>query len=204
MQGVKDVTALGPRERLVRSARRLTYRDGVNVGVDAILEDAGVARRSLYQHFGSKDQLVAEVLRQSLAYDQVRYTNGLDAGGDDPRQRIEAFLDGLEATVKAEGYRGCRYLAAELGLPDPDHPAHEAIRDYRRWRHELFANELRNLGHPDPAQAASQLVMLIDGVFVEAGVDRDSDPVAAMRPLVATILDAARQSSRSRKAKLQP
>lgn len=187
---MNDVT-LGPRERLVRSARHLTYRDGVNVGIDAILEDARCARRSLYQHFGSKDELVAEVLRQSVAYDERRFRAGLDAGGDDPRDRIHAFFDGLRTTVSAEGYRGCRYLNAESGFPDPDHPAHEVIREYRRWRQELFEGELRALAHPDPVAAATQLLLLIDGVFVTAGADRSADPVATVLPLVDHILDAA-------------
>ncbi|MFD8637974.1 TetR/AcrR family transcriptional regulator [Streptomyces sp. NPDC059656] len=61
----------GPRERLLLAAQELTYTQGVGVGVDALLKAAGVARRSLYEHFGGKDGLIAEVLRRSTAEDEA-------------------------------------------------------------------------------------------------------------------------------------
>jgi AcrR family transcriptional regulator len=186
----------GPRERLVRSARRLTYTDGVGVGVDAILQDAGVARRSLYQHFGGKDGLVAEVIRSSAERDARRYRAGLDAGGTDPRKRVESFFDGLADMVSDKNFRGCRYLAADLGLPDPDHPAHAATREFREWRHGLFAAELEALGHPHPGDAAEQIVLLIDGVLV-AATERGAAAVDSVRPLVGHILDQARPRRRA-------
>lgn len=181
----------GPRERLLRSARRLTYSAGVGVGVDAILDDAGVARRSLYHHFGGKDGLVAEVLRSAADRDVSLYRAALDAGGDEPRTRLMAFIDGLAAWVSAEQFRGCRYFAADVALPDPDHPAHAATREFRRGRHELFREELDRLGHPDPGTGADQLIVLIDGVSVVAATQPDTDPVATVRPLVEHILDQA-------------
>jgi AcrR family transcriptional regulator len=193
----------GPRERLLRSARRLTYTDGVGVGVDAILEDAGVARRSLYQHFGGKDGLIAEVLRSSSERDERRYRSGLAAGGDDPRERVMAFFDGLSTMVSDESFRGCRYLAADLALPDPDHPAHAATTEFRRVRHEMFRAELEQLGHPDPSAGADQIVLLIDGVLVLAATEAGADAVATARPLVQHILDEAhgapRQTRRPRR-----
>src|SRR5262249_50421155 len=75
----------GPRERLLGAAQRLPAAQGVKVGVDAILTAASVARRSLYEHFGGKDGLVAEVLRRSAAEDEDRYRQVMQAAGDDPR-----------------------------------------------------------------------------------------------------------------------
>lgn len=181
----------GPRERLLRSARRLTYAKGVGVGVDAILQDAGVARRSLYQHFDGKDGLIAEVLHSSAAWDQRNYLAAFDTGGDHPRQRIMAFFDSLATMVAREGYRGCRYLSADLALPDPEHPAHAATQEYRRWRHQLFHDELQRLDHPDPSTGAEQLTLLVDGVLVVAATHPEADAVSTVRPLVEHILDQA-------------
>src|SRR5262245_49351578 len=104
-------TMPGPRERLLDAARELTYRHGVTVGVDALLKAANVARRSLYEHFGGKDGLIAEMLRGSTDADEARYREFMDAAGDDPRDRLLAVFDGL-ATVMAEpDFRGCRYQA---------------------------------------------------------------------------------------------
>ena len=88
--------APGPRERLLASARRLTGAHGVGVGIDAILEDASVARRSLYQHFAGKDDLIAQSLLDSADKDEARYWIALERGGDDPRQRVLAVLDQLD------------------------------------------------------------------------------------------------------------
>ncbi|MFD2763593.1 TetR/AcrR family transcriptional regulator [Micromonospora eburnea] len=183
----------GPRERLLAAARDLTYREGVHVGVDAILKQADVARRSLYQHFGGKDGLVAEVLRTSTV--PGRYQEAMRRGGDDPRERILAVFDELEMTTASPTFRGCRYTAAELTLTDPAHPAHAEIRAYKDWLHQLFADELVRYGHPDPDLAADQLLVLIDGVLAHAVTRPDAHPAHAARGLVELLLDAARPAA---------
>jgi len=179
----------GPRERLITSAQRLTAAQGVGVGVDAILEDASVARRSLYQHFGGKDALIAESLRASAARDEARYVAAMDAAGDSPRARILAVFDGLDILTSVSGFRGCRYVSADLSLPEPGHPAHEVTREYTRRLRDLFASELTRLGHRDPEQAADQILVLIDGILVVAALRPGSHPARAVRPLVESILE---------------
>ena len=191
----------GPRERLLASTQRLTARSGVGVGVDAILDDASVARRSLYQHFGGKDGLIAASLLQSSQQDEARYRAALASGGKDPRKRILAVFDQLDQTTSARGFRGCRYIAAELSLPDADHPAHEVTRDYTERLHALFAEELGDLGHPDPRSGADQLLVLIDGVLVLGAIRPGSAPARTVRPLVEAILDTKRNTRRPRPRK---
>jgi AcrR family transcriptional regulator len=179
----------GPRERLLESARRLTATQGVSVGVDAILEDASVARRSLYQHFGGKDGLIAESLRVSAHRDEERYRAALATGGDDPRKRVLAVFDQLDKTTSTPGFRGCRYVSAELSLTDPAHPAHEVIRAYTERLHEIFEAELENLGHHDPAGGADQILVLIDGILTVGAIRPESHPARSVRPLVEHILE---------------
>jgi AcrR family transcriptional regulator len=187
---VSAATKPGPRERLLRSARELTYRNGVGVGVDAILEDAGVARRSLYQHFGGKDGLIAQTLRSTADVDEQRYRDALDSGGTDPRQRLLAVFDALDETTSSEHFRGCRYTAADLTLLDPDHPAHVETRAYKDRLHGLFTSELEALDHPAPARAADQILLLIDGVLVGAVTRPETHPAKAARELAEHLLDA--------------
>jgi AcrR family transcriptional regulator len=185
----------GPRQRLLESAQRLTATQGVAVGVDAILEDASVARRSLYQHFGGKDGLIAESLRDSADKDEARYQTALASGGKNPRNRVLAVFDQLDKTTSTDGFRGCRYVSAELALTDPNHPAHEVTRTYTERLHALFEHELANLGHPDPAGAAEQILVLIDGILVLGVIRPDTHPAQAVRPLVEHILDIAKTPS---------
>jgi AcrR family transcriptional regulator len=187
MRATKDP---GPRRRLISSAQRLTAARGVGVGVDAILEDAAVARRSLYQHFGGKDALIAEALRESAATDEARYIAAMDGAGDSPRARILAVFDGLDRITSAPGFRGCRYVSAEVSLPEPGHPAHAVTHEYTRRLQALFAAELTRLGHPDPEQGADQIIVLIDGILVVGALVPGSHPAQAVRPLVEAILDS--------------
>jgi AcrR family transcriptional regulator len=186
----------GPRERLLQSARELTYSHGVGVGVDAILEDAGVARRSLYQHFGGKDGLIAETLRSTADVDVRRYEMALQSGGEDPRRRVLAVFDVLEQTVSSERFHGCRYTAADLTLPDPDHPAHLETRAYKERLHALFQHELEALGHPASACGADQLLLLIDGVLVGAVTRPEAHHAKAARELAEHVLDANQSKQR--------
>jgi len=185
----------GPRERLLDSARELTYTHGVAVGVDAILQDAGVARRSLYQHFGGKDGLIAQTLRSTADIDEQRYRAALDSGGEDPRQRLLAVFDALEQTTSSKRFRGCRYAAADLALTDPDHPAHLETRAYKQRLHALFASELQALGHPTPDRAADQLLLLIDGVLIDAVTRPETHPAKAARELAEQVLDVGRRAT---------
>ncbi|MFE5712392.1 TetR/AcrR family transcriptional regulator [Streptomyces sp. NPDC056501] len=181
-------TKPGPRERLLEAAKELTYRHGVGVGVDALLKNANVARRSLYEHFGGKDGLIAEVLRRSTAEDEAGYEQTMRAAGDDPRERLLAVFDKLATIIAEPDFRGCRYLAADLALADPDHPGHAITRHYRERVSRLLAGELVRLGHPRPAHAGDQLLLLIDGVMAAGATRPDTDPAASARELAEQIL----------------
>jgi AcrR family transcriptional regulator len=179
-------TRPGPRERLLEAATALTYTDGVHVGVDSILKQADVARRSLYQHFGGKDGLIVEVLRN--ANNVARYRRVMDEAGTDPRERILAVFDELDLVTSRPTFRGCRYTAAELAFADPAHPGHAEVRDYKEGLHELFSAELADHGHPDPEFGADQLLVLIDGVLAHAVTRPHAHPARAAKALAAQIL----------------
>lgn len=178
----------GPRERLLRAAQELSYAQGATVGVDALLTAANVARRSLYEHFGGKDGLIAEVLRRTAAEDEARYRAVMAAAGDDPRARLLAVFDDLDTVIRAPGFRGCRYLAADLALAAGDHPAHAVTRDYRERIHLLLRAELERLGHPAPAAGADQLHLLIEGVLAAGATRSAHDPAGAARRLADVVL----------------
>lgn len=185
---MEDRATSRPRERLLAAAKDLTYRQGVGVGVDAILKEANVARRSLYEHFGGKDGLITEVLRLTTAEDEELFRRAMHAAGDDPGARLLAIFDMLAKVIAAPDFRGCRYLSVDLALTDPNHPAHDVTRQYRKQIHQLLEDELVKLGHQQPESAADQLLLLIDGTLA-AGVTRPNiDPAGLARRLAAQII----------------
>ncbi|WP_433249902.1 TetR/AcrR family transcriptional regulator [Streptosporangium sp. CA-135522] len=180
----------GPRERLLDAARKLTYTQGVGVGVDAILKQADVARRSLYQHFGGKDGLLVEVIRVAAAEDEERYRVAIEAGGTDPRARIMSVFDVLTRIVSSPDFRGCRYIAADLALTDPDHPVHAETHAYRQWLHEILRAELEGLPHPHPDRAADELLFIVEGALISGATRPEVDSGRIARRLAERVLDA--------------
>ncbi|GAA3585733.1 TetR/AcrR family transcriptional regulator [Kribbella ginsengisoli] len=190
---MSPATGPGPRERLLDATRRLTYDKGVGIGMDAILSEADVARRSLYQHFGGKDGLVAETLRTTRTADLERYRAILDSAGDDPRERLLALFDFFTQDTGNRGFRGCRYTAADLALPDPAHPAHAETSQYYEHINELLLTELQALGHPEAQQAADQIQLVIDGALIERATRPGARPAAAAARLLRHLVDDWRQ-----------
>ena len=185
----------GPRERLLATAERLMYERGVDVGVDTILKQAGVARASLYQHFGDKDGLISAVLAGTSEVDLQRYRDALDNGGTEPRERLLSLFDAITATVEREGYRGCRYMSASLALPDPGHPAHVKAHAFKTGIRALIQTELEHMGHPDPAGASLELTILIDGAMSVAITQPDTRPGPKAREMAGRVLDSAAPQS---------
>jgi AcrR family transcriptional regulator len=178
----------GPRERLLAAGQRLFYSRGASVGVDALLKEADVARRSLYEHFGGKDGLVMAVLRRASDEDIAWYEEAL-AGATEPRARLLGLFDRLDELVSNDDFRGCRYFATDLAFADPRHPAHAETEAYRRRLRALLVRELEEMGHANPENAAEQLHLLIEGTLVMGATQDAQHPARAARDLAAAILD---------------
>lgn len=185
---MSPTTAPGPRDRLLEAGQRLFYSHGASVGVDALLREANVARRSLYEHFGGKDGLVAAVLRRAAEEDLAWYEQALADAGSEPRERLLGLFDRLDDLVAMPGFRGCRYFASDLTFADPGHVAHAETEAFRRGLRALLVRELENLGHDRPDAAAEQLHLLIEGTLVAGATQDGQQPGRAARPLAAVVL----------------
>jgi AcrR family transcriptional regulator len=162
----------GPRARLLEAADRLFYEEGIHtVGIDRLLEAAGVAKASLYSAFGSKDALIAEYLAARLVRRRERVEQAM-APHRSPRARILAVFDVLSQRVAEKDFRGCAFFrAAAEGEPDARVAA--VLDESRRWLRELFLSLCRDAGVKNPQRLATQLGMLYDGAIVAAQMDGD-------------------------------
>ncbi|MCO1653674.1 TetR/AcrR family transcriptional regulator [Pseudonocardia sp. S2-4] len=149
------------RERLLRTASALFYAEGIRaVGVDRVIEEAGITRATFYRHFPSKDDLVVAYL--TVVHEAVRDAAGEEVG----EQRLRRTVGTMGEMVCSPGFRGCSFINAAAEFADPDSPVHRAVTAHRRWLGALFAADLTAAGHPDPAAAAAHLMMLRDGAMV--------------------------------------
>jgi AcrR family transcriptional regulator len=184
---MSPTTPPGPRERLLAAGQELFYSRGPAVGVDALLREANVARRSLYEHFGGKDGLIAAVLRRASDEDLAWYEDAL-AGATEPRDRLLGLFDRLDELVSNQDFRGCRYFATDLSFADPGHPAHAETDAFRRRLRALLVRELEAMAHDRPERAAEQLHLLIEGTLVMGATQDGQHPARAARDLAVVVL----------------
>ena len=177
------------RERLLEAAATLTYRDGVGTGVEALCKAAGVSKRSMYQLFGSKDELLAASLELGAAAFVARL---LPPAGDDrsPRERIQHVFERLESQAGAPEFLGCQYLAVQIELKDQNHPASRVAERVKGDLAAFFHAEAARGGASDPDLLARQLMVVFDGASARAGIGVDS-ATGLIVPTVVTLLDAA-------------
>jgi AcrR family transcriptional regulator len=182
---------LSARDRLLAAADELFYAEGVHVvGVDRIVERAGVAKASLYDTFGSKDELVRAYLENHFRRRQNRVAQILAANAT-PRERILAVFAEVEGLLAGSAFRGCRFISAASESRRGE--AGEIVaEEYRAWLWSLFTDLAAAAGASDAKQVGRQLFLLYDGAAVAARMDEDRDAAAkAVRSAVLALLDAA-------------
>ena len=178
-----------PRGRLLEAAATLIYQDGVSIGVEALCKAAGVSKRSMYQMFESKGELLAASLEEGASAFGARLRPSAD---DDrsPRERILHVFEQVETQASTPEFRGCRYLAVQVELKDEGHPASQVARRVKRNLEAFFRSEAEQGGARDPDLLARQLILVFDGASARAGIKAD-DLNGLMAPTVGILLDAA-------------
>jgi AcrR family transcriptional regulator len=178
------------RERLLSAANELFYAEGVqSVGIDRVIERAGVAKASLYNTFGSKDELVHAYLRSRHAATTTRILATLERF-ETPRDRLLGVFDALSESFTGPSYRGCAFIAASAEAA-PGSSTEQASNDYRAWVRGLFTDLARQAGVPDPETFGRRLHLLYDGCAVSVRMDGDPAAAAAARATAEVLLDAA-------------
>jgi AcrR family transcriptional regulator len=187
------------RDRLLAAADELFYAEGVHVvGVDRIVERAGVTKASLYSIFGSKDELVRAYLEKHFLGRQARIARIL-AAHSTPRERLLAVFAEVDGLLAGSAFRGCKFISAAAESRPGD--ASEVVAEkYRAWLWSVFTDLAKEAGASDAKQVGRQLFLLYDGAAVAARMDDDRAAAAkAMRTAAVTLLDAAIPSKRSRR-----
>ena len=182
---------LSARDRLLVAADELFYAEGVHVvGIDRIVERAGVAKASLYSIFGSKDELVRAYLENHFRRRQRRMADVL-AAYSTPRERLLGVFAEVEDLLEGSEFRGCRFISASAEARSGD--ASEVVADeYRAWLKSLFIDLAQAAGAKDAKALGRQLSLLYDGAAVAGRMDRDRRGAAnAVGAAALALVDAA-------------
>jgi len=180
-----------PAERILATADKLFYTQGIRaVGVDTIAAEAGVSKRTLYNHYPSKDALIAAYL--TTRFRQI-------APSDAPaREQILGTFDRLERIFQATGFRGCPFVNAVAEIGDPKHAASRIAVEFKDQRRQWFRELLLRVGVKSPDALAIQLQILVDGAIATALVRNEPAVARSARAAAEVLLDAA-AGARSKK-----
>jgi len=184
------------REKILETATTLFYELGVHaVGVDLVVEKSGVAKTSLYRHFGTKDDLVAAFLdRKDLDFwarwDQAAERHQHDAGAE-----LSAQLDWIGELAGRPGYRGCPQINVAAEFPDEDHPARKVAKAHKLELRQRLLRLAERLDVDAPQELAGDLAVLINGAFVSTSLFEPGEAVPLLHR-AANALIAARSRGR--------
>jgi AcrR family transcriptional regulator len=158
-----------PRERILAAAADLFYRHGIRaVGVEAIAEAAGTNKMTLYRHFASKDELVAEYLRRLATEAEASWDRRATALPGDPRGQLRAWLGEMADHIGASNDRGCALANAAVELPEHEHPARRVIHAFKQAQRQRLIQLCTAAGLTEPDMLADELFLLLEGARVSA------------------------------------
>lgn len=179
--------------RVLEAASSLFYNRGIAaVGVDLIAAEAGVTKKTIYDRFGSKEQLVVEYLRAREARWEAYLSEYLESRSLDPESEMLAIFDASGSWTRTESPRGCSFVNAHAEISDPSHPAIKIITDQKKWTVDLFARRAKIAGLRDPKRLGETLAMLLDGANVGFGLSFVDAPMKRAREAAVTIIEAHR------------
>jgi AcrR family transcriptional regulator len=172
------------RRRILETTDRLFYGQGIRaVGVDTIAAEVGISKRTLYNYFPSKDDLIVAYLTCRL--------KPIGASDLPPVEQILGTFDRLERSFAGGSFRGCPFVNAVAELKEPRHAANKIALDFKEQRRTWFRDLLRQLGVGRPDALAMQLQILVDGAIAAALVRGNPKVARAAREAARTLLAAA-------------
>jgi AcrR family transcriptional regulator len=163
------IEKISPRERILTAASDQFYRHGIRaVGVDAIAEAAQTNKMTLYRHFSSKDELVAEYLRREVEHASKSWERREAHYPGNPLGQLRAWLADMAGHVASGDERGCPLANAAVELPEKDHPARRVIETYKASVRERLAQLCAAAGLAEPEVLADELFLALEGARVTA------------------------------------
>ncbi|MEY9885731.1 AcrR family transcriptional regulator [Bradyrhizobium sp. USDA 328] len=168
------------KERILETADKLFYLQGIRaIGVDTIAAEIGISKRTLYNHFPSKDALIAAYLERRFVAQRP--------SDKPPAEQILAAFDSLERRFAAKDFRGCPFVNAVAELGPTDRAVKKIAIAFKESRRIWFRERLTELGVADADALATQLVLLVDGSIAQDLV-RDDPAMARAAKEAAKVL----------------
>lgn len=164
-------------DRIRATVRELFYRQGIRaVGIEEIVERAGVTKPSLYRNFASKDELAAAYMRDYDADFWGRFDAVVAKYPGDPRAQVLGYLSGVGERSQSADYRGCGMTNAAVEFPASDNPARLVAVENKRELRRRFTEMAREMGAVEPEVLGDGLYLLVEGAYASGQLFGEGGP----------------------------
>lgn len=184
------------RDELVEVAQKLFYQHGFRVtGIDTILEQSGIAKRTLYNHFKSKDELIVAALNKrnvefiAMIKASVGKYEGIQTGKP-AYARILAYFDALSEWFSSDKFNGCMFINASAEYPRKTDPIHVVCANHKRLILQYITKLISGIQLSHPDEVACQLSLLSDGAIVSAHTANVTNAAEMAKKTAEIVLDA--------------
>lgn len=186
------MTGLSKRQQIVDVALVLFYENGFHAtGVEKIREVANVSKKTLYNHFRSKDELILAALRQRDEQFRNDFMRGVERHAKTPRERLEAVFDVLGEWFNSKGYLGCMFINASAEFSAQDDPSHKICAEHKRLVLDYIKKLAIEAKAKDPETLAEQLNLLAEGAIVQAHICDDKEAATKAKSIAKILIDQA-------------
>ncbi|MBE9140124.1 TetR/AcrR family transcriptional regulator [Nodosilinea sp. LEGE 07088] len=181
------------RDRILAAASELFYKEGVHcVGIDRIIAESGVAKMSLYNHFKSKDALIAAWLEDQhqgwREWFQAAIARHAEASGESP---LLAIFDALREWIEKPNFRGCAFINSAVELVDAEHPGYQITLAHQQAVADYILTLVKAANLPNPEDLAKQLMILMQGATVVAMMHGCPNAAGQAKAAAAVLIEAA-------------
>jgi len=178
------------RDLIVDRALQLFYLHGFNAtGVDKIITQAGISKKTLYSHFRTKDELILATLRKRDELFRNKMMRETERRASDPRQRLFAMFDFLSDWFHEEDFSGCMFINAAAEFSDHDNPSHMISAEHKRLVADYICRQAEMAGARDPVALSHELNLLMEGAIVYAHVMGDKQAAARAKEMARVFVE---------------
>lgn len=181
------------RKRILDVASTLFYQRGVRaVGVDLVVQEAAVAKTSLYRYFPTKDDLIVAFLEREDLEFWALWDSVAEQHPDDPAGELDAHMRWIGERLARSNYRGCPQINVAAEFAEQDHPARQVSRRHMQALRSRLRDIAKRVGAPRPEQLAAQLAVLVNGAFVSSALLNPKEATNVLLGCVRALLVEAR------------
>ena len=180
------------REQLIKTALELFAKNGIHAtGIDTIVEQSGVTKKTLYAHFRSKEELVLAVLRQYDGLARNEFMRQVESGGKTPKARLLAVFDFAERWFHQSNFYGCLFINTIGEYSDKDTPIRQICQEYKKLVKSYIHSLCEQAGASDPPGLAEELALLLEGATVTAQVSQNPKTAKIAKRAAKALIDKA-------------